>query len=371
MRIERITVFHVRLPLLHPWTTAYGKEDAVETIFVRMETDGLEGWGESSPLASPFYSSEYAGGCFAVLRDQLARQLVGRDIALGEDLEKWLAPFKGNYFAKAALDAAWWDLRARASGMPLYRLLGGQKNTVMAGDDFGIQDSIGELLDLVGAAVATGAPRIKLKYGPGWDTPVLERVRAQYPDVPLHIDCNSAYSLDDMSMFRRLEKFRLTMIEQPLRFDDLNDHARLQREISVPLCLDESITSIERMRQAIELGSCQWVNIKPGRVGGLTNALKIHDLCRSAGIPCWVGGMLESSLGAMLCAALATLENFKYPADLFPFSKFYKEDITTSPLLFSSPWHFTLPEVPGVGTQPDKERMKRATLQEAAVTARS
>lgn len=357
------------MELLHPWVTAYGKDDAVETIFVRMRAEGVEGWGESSPLGSPYYSPEYAGGCFGVLRDWLAPRLVGCEVSSGEELQARLAAFKGNYFAKAALDAAWWDLRARMSGMPLYRLLGSQRNTVLAGEDFGVRGSVEELVDLVGEAVAQGAPRIKLKYAPGWDIPMLEKVRRKFPDATIHIDCNGAYTLDDMEMFRNLENFRLAMIEQPLRFDDLNDHAKLQRGIHTPVCLDESITSAERTRQAIDLKACQWINIKPGRVGGVTNALKIHDICQSAGIPCWIGSMLESSLGAMLCAALATLDNFKYPADIFPFSKFYVEDIADPALRYASPWHFTLPDTPGVGTAPDMRRLEKAMVQKAVVSA--
>ena len=369
MKVDQVTVFHLKMDLIHPWVTAYGSDHSIESIFVRMRSDGLEGWGESCPLGGPFYSSEYAAGCFGVLRDWLAPRLIGSEVSSGDELQRRLAPVKGNYFAKAALDAAWWDLQGRILQTPLYRLLGSRNNTVLAGEDFGVRDSVEELLDLVGAALAGGAPRVKLKYAPGWDIPMLEKVRGKFPEATIHIDCNGAYSLADTEMFRKLEDFRLAMIEQPLRFDDLNDHARLQGGMATPVCLDESITSPERTRQAIDLKACRWINIKPGRVGGVTNALKIHDICQSAGIPCWIGSMLESSLGAMLCAALGTLDNFKYPADIFPFSKFYKKDIAAPALAFSSPWRFTLPETPGVGTEPDRKHLKRITLQKAVISA--
>ncbi len=183
-----------------------------------------------------------------------------------------------------------------------------------------------------GRAVDDGFPRIKLKFRPGWDLNMLRAVRDEHPEYVFHIDCNSGYRLSDMSLFREVDRFQLAMIEQPLQNDDLVDHAELQRAIETPVCLDESITHPRQVEQAISLGSCRFVNVKPGRVGGLTNAVKIHDICRAAGIPCWVGGMLESATGAAICTALAMLDNFTYPADIFPSSRFYHEDMS-APLL--------------------------------------
>jgi len=365
MKIEAIDIFHVRMPIVEPWRTAYGSDVAIESVLVRMRGEGIDGWGESSPLAKPCYSPEYAGGVFTVLRDCFAPYLRGKEIGSGQDLQAALAIFKGNPFAKAALDTAWWDLHAKAVGKPLYRVLGGTRNRIEAGADFGIRDSLDELVEMVGEAVDSGVPRIKLKFSPHWGLPVIERLREHYPHAVLHIDCNAAYSFNDKAMFQELDRFGLAMFEQPLQHDDLVDHARLQCEVQTAICLDESINSVHKAQQAIALQACRWVNIKPGRVGGLTVAMEIHNLCETAGIPCWVGGMLESSVGAMHCAALSTLPNFKYAADLFPSSKFYKEDLSEPPIDFSSPWEITLPEDPGLGATPEPGRLKAWTVQQA------
>lgn len=364
MKIESIDAYHVRMPLLEPWRTAYGSDEAIETILLRMRGEGAEGWGESCPLARPCYSPEYAAGVFAVLRDCLIPRVIGVNIGSGDELQARLQIYKGNYFAKAALDTAWWDMHANALGKPLYQVLGGTRRTLDAGADFGIRHSVDELVEVVGEAVGSGAPRIKLKFAPGWELTVVERLRRHFPDTIFHIDCNGAYGLSDQPMFQELDRFGLAMFEQPLGFDDLIDHASLQKNVQTPICLDESINSLRAVRQAIALKACRWVNIKPGRVGGLTVALQIHDLCLSVGLPCWVGGMLESSVGAMHCAALATLPNFQYPADLFPSSRFYEADLAGPLISFSSPWKFTLPMEPGVGARPDPVRLKDWTIQQ-------
>lgn len=367
MRIESISLYHVRMPLLEPWRTAYGSDAAIETVLVCMRSGGLEGWGEATPLAQPCYSPEYAGGVFGVVRDLFGPRLLGREISSGGALQQMLAIFKGNPFAKAALDTAWWDLRAQSLGLPLYKALGGKNNSIQAGADFGIRDSVEELLDLVGEAVRTGAPRIKLKFAPGWDLPILRKVRSHFPDTTLHIDCNAGYRLSDARLFKDIDTLGLAMIEQPLAYDDIADHATLQSELRTPICLDESINSVERVDQAIRLHACRRVNIKPGRVGGLTVALQIRALCEAAGIDCWVGGMLESALGAMHCAALATLPNFTYPADLFPSSRFYVSDLSAPAIVFPRPWVFDLPDQPGVGARPVPEKLKGWCLAEAVL----
>lgn len=365
MKIDAIDIFHVRMPLVEPWHTAYGSDDAIESIILRMRSAGVEGWGESCPLALPCYSSEYASGAFGVLRNCFAACLIGQDIRTGEDLQQRLQLFKGNWFAKAALDTAWWDLYARSLGQPLYRVLGGSRSTISAGADFGIQKSVENLVDLVGAAVQSGAPRIKLKYSPQWGFPVVEKIRRSFPDAILHIDCNAAYSLLDQPMFQNLDSLNLAMFEQPLNSNDIVDHATLQSGVKTSICLDESINSVHSMKEAIALKSCRWVNIKPGRVGGVTIARQIHDLCQSVNIPCWVGGMLESTIGAMHCASLATLPNFRYPADLFPSTRFYTSDLAEPPLHFSKPWQFSLPDSPGIGVVPNQARLKKNLLQQA------
>jgi o-succinylbenzoate synthase len=327
MRIDRIELFHVAMPLIFPWRTAYGEDAAVESVLCRLTSGSVSAWGESSPFAAPCYSPEWGGGVFAICRSWLGPTLLHQDIPSGADLQQRLGMFKGNPFAKAVLDTAWWNLQSRIENKPLHELIGATRDTVAVGADFGVMDSLDDLLAGVGKAVDDGFPRIKLKFRPGWDRDMVAAVRRQHPRQTVHIDCNSGYTLADVPLFQSLDDFELAMIEQPLPHDDVLDHAELQRQIRTPVCLDESVTGLRAARQAIDQQSCRFVNVKPGRVGGLTPAVQIHDLCAQAGIPCWVGGMLESAVGASTCVALAMLPNFTYPADIFPSSRFYVEDL--------------------------------------------
>jgi O-succinylbenzoate synthase len=336
MKINSIELFHVAMPLIYPWRTAYGEDADCHSVLCRMTSGSVDAWGESASLAAPCYSPEWAGGVFAVAKEWLAPAIVGRDIRSGEELQQHLAVYKGNPFAKGLLDIAWWNLASRVQGIPLHRLLGATRDCVPVGADFGVMGSLDDLLTAVGKAVAQRFPRVKLKFRPGWDLGMLRAVRKQHPRETFHIDCNSGYRLGDLALFRQIDEFRLAMIEQPLAHDDLVDHARLQSEIQTPVCLDESVAHPRHAAQALALKSCRYVNIKPGRVGGLTNAKRIHDLCRQAGIPCWVGGMLESATGAAACVALAMLDNFTYPADIFPSSRFYHQDLAERPLELST-----------------------------------
>ena len=369
MKIQRIELYHVKMPLIYPFRTAYGDDEHIESVHVRMVSGDHEGWGEGSPLRAPCYSPEWAYGAFATARDWLAPALVGRDISSPEDLQTALSVYKGNYFAKAALDVAFWDLDVTSRGLPLWRALGGKSPVVTVGGDLGVMESIDALLHEVDRIVDAGFQRLKLKFRKGWDVPVVRAVREAHPDLVMHIDCNSSFTLADLPMFREIDALGLAMIEQPLAHDDLIDHAALQREINTPVCLDESIVSVARARQAIDIGACRYVNIKPGRVGGLTNAVAIHDLCASADVPCWVGGMLESSVGQGASMALATLPNFRYPADIFPSTRFYEPDLGRPAIALSGPSLVTAPDRPGIGYRPDPERLQRQTLHRAVVEA--
>jgi O-succinylbenzoate synthase len=367
MRIDRIDLYHVAMPLISPWRTAYGEDAVVESMLVKLTSGDCWGWGEACPLAAPCYSPEWAAGVFATARKWLAPRLLGQDVTGGRQLQQLLSLFKGNPFAKAGFDLAWWDLHARLQGQPLYRLLGGTRPLVTVGADFGVADSIDELVRDVGTALAAGFPRIKLKFRPGWDLPMLRAVRSAFPTAVFHIDCNSGYRLDDAPLFRELDSFNLAMYEQPLAHDDLLDHAALQKQVTTPVCLDESMTSVEKARKAIALEACRFVNIKPGRVGGLTNAVAIHDLFQAAGIPCWVGGMLESAVGVSHCIALATLPNFTYPADIFPSSRFYREDLSAPAVELSDRAQVRAADVPGCGAEPRPERLRRMTVEQASL----
>lgn len=365
--IETIDLYRVRLPLLSPFRTAYGQDDAIEPVLVRLSGGGLRGWGEAQAFRCPTYCPEFGAGIFVVLRDVLAPRLIGQDLAVADDLHRRLAAFKGNPFAKGALDMAWWDLHAKSRGEPLWKALGGVRETITVGADFGAMDSIDALLAKIQGAIEAGFARVKLKFCPGWDVDMVHAVRSAFPKLTFHIDCNSAYTLHDLEMFKRLDRYQLAMIEQPLMHDDLLDHAALARKIETPICLDESITSVEKARKAIEVGACRWLNIKPVRVGGLTPALKINALCASAGVPCWVGSMLETAIGALHCAAMATLPNMGYPGDVFPSSRFFQKDLGRPEIILSGPSQMTLPTAMGLGAEPDPEVLERLTVERASL----
>ena len=367
MRIERIELFHVAMPLVRPFRTSLGAWDTVESVLVKMTSGGLSGWGESAPGSVPDYCPEYAAGAFALIRDVLAPRLLGGDLASGEQLQQALAGIRGNRFAKAALDLAWWDLHARRLDRPLWKLLGGQSPTVRVGADLGVQDSLERLGELVDAAVADGFPRLKLKIEPGRDVDVVAAVRETHPDLTVHVDGNSAYSLADVDLFRRLDDFGLAMIEQPLANDDLIDHAELRRQVRTPICLDESIDSPAAAAKAIRIGACDWINIKHGRVGGVTAALAIHDLCRAAGVGNWIGGMLESAVGQAFATALATLDNVRYPSDIFPSSRFYAADLGDPPLVLAGAGLAAAAEAPGIAAAPHPARLVERTSQHAVI----
>ena len=373
MRIDRVEVRHVTMPLLYPWRTASHEIPAIDSLLLQITSGGLEAWSESCPFGAPVYSPEYAGGAFAMLRDWLAPAVVGAEIDSGEMLQQKLSHFKGNYFAKAALDVAWWVLEARRVGEPLHALLGGWRNRVEVGADFGVMDSLDDLVAAVDDAVRAGHGRVKLKFRPGWDLDMLQAVRSTFPDLTAHIDCNAAYRLEDLDLFRAVDRFELAMIEQPLQHDDLLDHAKLQAQIDTPVCLDESIVSVKSAEQAVDLGSCRYINVKPGRVGGLTVAKSIHDLCRDSGIGCWVGGMLESGVGAAVCVALATLENFTYPADIFPSSRFYAEDLAEPEVSFETSSdgrrYAVAGEEAGIAPAPKADLLERLTADRFVIEA--
>ena len=369
MKIDRIDLFHVAMPLIYPWRTAYGEDAAIHSVLCRMSSGSTCGWGESAPFAAPCYSPECAAGAYGVARDWLAPAVVGQQVSSGQELQSRLTLFKGNPFAKAILDTAWWSLYCRTNNLTLHEALGATRSHVNVGADFGVMDSTSDLLEAIGQAVAAKFPRVKLKFRPGWDLPMLAAVRKEFPDQTFHIDCNSGYRLADTDLFRKVDEFRLAMIEQPLAHDDLLDHSRLQQAIRTPVCLDESIVSTDRARQALELSSCRWVNIKPGRVGGLTVAVAIHDICRAGGIPCWVGGMLESAVGSAHCAALSMLDNFTYPPDIFPSSRFYHEDLADPPLELQAD-DSGVPSIsaPLALPEPVPARLQALTIQKTTIT---
>jgi O-succinylbenzoate synthase len=366
LRIEGLEVFHVALPLEHPWRTAYGEDSAIHSVLVRMVSDVYEGWGEATPYFAPTYSSETATSAFFLISEVFAARLVGQDLDTAEDLLASLRQFKGNPMAKAALESAWWMLAAATVRQPLHRLLGGQTRSVEAGEDFGVEDSHDVLLEKIERAIQRGFTRVKLKVRPGWDLDMLRVVRSAYPHLVLHIDCNAGYSLDDISLFRAIDSLDLAMIEQPLPETDLFGHAELQRQIGTPICLDESVKSIADFEVALRLGSCQALNIKYGRVGGLSTAVRLHNAAHNAGVLCWVGGMLESAIGARINIELATLPHFTYPGDLFESRRFYHTDLTEPGIEMNADCTFTPVTEPEATPKPDPNRLREVTVRMAS-----
>lgn len=362
MRIDSLSIYRFETKLATPWITSYGADQTVEQVLFCLRSGGVEGWGEASPLNLPTYSPEYSRTVFELNRNVFAKLLLGEDIDSGDDLQRRFSFIKGNNFAKSGFDVAWWDLASKLAGKPLWKFIGGTNRHPESGADFGFQSSIDILLEKIDK-VKNLAPRIKLKYGPTWGIEVVREVRRNFPDLVLHIDCNSAYTLDDLPMFKELENYNLAMIEQPLAFDDLIDHATLQREIHTPICLDESLTTPEKARKAIQINSCRYFNLKIGRLGGITNLLKVCAVARKAGIPCWIGGMLETGIGRRARLAVASLPEVSYPSDICPPKP---GKLLKTPLAFDpGTMRYTLDDrTPGSGADVDIASVKDQILAE-------
>jgi len=370
MKIEAIDVYEISMPMKARWQAAFGLIDSIDSVMVRIRGDGVEGWGEAAPYAAPNYSEEFTGGAFVVIRDWLGPALLGERIDSGDALQARLLPFKGNRFAKAALDLAWWDAAAKKARQPLWRMIGGQSAEIEVGEDLPVQPTVEKQIEAVRQAARAGFPRIKLKVRPGWMAEMLDPLREALPDPVIHVDCNSGFCKDDADAILELDRHGLAMIEQPLAHDDLIDHAALAKQLRTPICLDESITSADRARKAIEIGACGFVNLKTGRLGGLTNAIAVHDVCATGGIPCWVGSMLESAVGQGPSIALATLGNIAYPSDIFPSDRFYEADLGLPDVALASPGRIHAPDRPGHGFAPDPDRLAGCTVQKAQVRPR-
>ena len=365
VRIDRLDVYRVAMPLRQPWRAAHGEDADVHSVLVRATSGEHFGWSESAPFFAPTYLAESAGGVFYHVSEIFGPHVVGREYETAGDVNERLSVFKGNTFAKAAIEIAWWTLQVKMTGMPLHRLLGGRTRDVSVGIELGIPDSIDTLLGNVQDAVDAGFPRVKLKVAPGWDLDVLRVVRGAFPDTTFHIDCNSSYTLDDLPLFKEIDRLGLVFIEQPLGYADILDHAELARQIETPICLDESIVGVRVTEQALQVGACSYVNIKPARVGGLANAVAIHDLCRDAGVPVWIGDMLESAVGAAICVELATLDNFTYPGDVSPSSRFYERDLGVPGLRLTE--RCTFEPFTGPLPEPHPERLAEFTVEKATV----
>lgn len=361
MTLDRIELSLLYLPYVHFFETSLQREEGRTFIIVRASAGGLTGYGEVVASDKPFYSYETTTTAWLVLKEFFIPLVFGRGISGPEQFAEAARRYRGHPMAKAGLELALWDLEAKAAGLPLRRLYQGPRDRIPVGVSLGLENTVDDLLERIAAFLAEGYLRIKLKIKPGWDIEVLRRVRARFPDIDLQADANGAYGPKDEDRLKALDEFGLTMLEQPFPPYDLWDHSRLQRSIRTPLCLDESIVSEVTARQAVEMGSCRIVNIKVGRVGGMVEARKIHDTCERAGLPVWCGGMLESGIGRAHNLHIASLPDFKLPADLSASNRYYAEDLIDPPISLQPDGTILVPEGPGIGVNPVDGRIEKAT----------
>ncbi len=364
VKIERIELRVVELPLVEPFETSFGREEVRPCILIKALSDGLAGWGECVAGSGPWYSYETIGTAWHILSDFLIPTVLGRPLDHPEALTQEWRRVRGHPMAKAGLEAALWDLWAKAENISLKEALGGVKERVESGISLGIQPSLEELFKRIEGALERGYRRVKLKIKPGWDVSIIKAVRERFEGIPLMADANGAYTLSDLPTLKALDEFKLMMIEQPFRYDDLVDHAELQRQLKTPICLDESVKSPDDARQALKLGSCRIINIKPGRVGGPSAAKRIHDLCVERRIPVWCGGMLETGIGRAHNVALASLPGFSLPNDLSASERYYSQDLIEPPFVLNPDGTLTVPQGPGIGVEVLEERVRRATVRE-------
>jgi O-succinylbenzoate synthase len=363
MRLERIELRKIRLLYVAPFETSGWREDGSYAVVVRIDGDGITGWGESPVGGAPFYNEENTNTVWAIQQDFLAPMLLQAELHKPEDVTPAFAKVRGNRMAKAGLEFAVWDLFGKAQGRSLAQMLGGTRDRVAVGVSVGIQKDIDTLLRVVNAYLEDGYRRIKLKIKPGWDIEPTRAVRSAWPDLKLQVDANSIYHLVDADHLAKLDEFNLLLIEQPLAHDDIFDHAKLKSKLHTPLCLDESIVSPEHARWAIELNACDIINIKPSRIGGYADAKCIHDLAQAAGIPVWHGGMLETGIGRAGNVALASLPNFSLPGDISANARYFKRDIVTNPFTLNDDSTLTVPTAPGCGADVDEAYLDEVTLE--------
>jgi o-succinylbenzoate synthase len=362
MKLQAITLREIQMPLVHFFETSFGRIYSRRILLVTAHCAGIDGWGECVAGEDPFYSSEWIETAWPVIQHYLAPAVLGRTLESARESVQWMAKVRGHQMAKAAIENALWDAEAQQKQQPLWKLLGGSRREIHCGVSIGIQDSVEQLLEKIETELAAGYRRIKVKVKPGWDVSVMERIRSRWSEIMLSCDANSAYTLDEVEHLRKFDQFNLLMIEQPLWNDDIYYHARLQRELRTAICLDESIRHVRDAANAVETGACRIINVKVGRVGGFTEAKKIHDLCQANKIPVWCGGMLESGIGRAHNVALSTLENFRLPGDVSASKRYWKEDIVEPEVEVSAQGTIAISDAPGMGYRVREDLIEKLTV---------
>jgi O-succinylbenzoate synthase len=350
------------MTLASPFETSFGRQATRDCVLLEVNAEGLTGYGECVADYAPGYASETVGTAWYILQEFIVPPLLGQDIAGPEDFQTRAAGVRGHRMAKAGLEMALWDLEGKREGKSLRTLFGGIQDRVSVGVSVGIQDSPAALVHTVEGYLKAGYGRVKLKIKPGRDIEDSSLVRAAFPNLQLQVDANSAYTLETAAALLPLDALDLLLIEQPLAEDDLWDHSRLQRQFQTAICLDESILSVQHARQALEMGSCQIINIKPGRVGGLREGLLIHDLCQPQGVPVWCGGMLETGVGRASNLALASMPGFTLPGDISATARYYQEDIIEEEFTLNPDSTIDVPQAPGLGVTLDQKALTRSVL---------
>jgi O-succinylbenzoate synthase len=371
VKIERLELRLVKLPLVHFFETSFGRIDDKHFILVRVEGDGATGYGECVAEQDPYYSSETNETVWHIIADFIAPRVIGAVFDHPRGVFPALKAIRGHNMAKAAVEMAAWDLFAKQRGEPLCRVLGGQgRERIASGVSIGIQRTLDDLAAKVECERAAGYRRIKIKIKPGWDLEPVAMIRARFGDIPLMVDANAAYTLADADHLARLDPFDLMMIEQPLDYDDIADHAALQRRLKTPICLDESIKTWAIAREAIAAGACRIINIKPGRVGGFAESIRLHDLCASHGVPVWHGGMLESGIGRAANVHLSTLPNFSLPGDIAASKRYFDPDVIEPPIEVAADGTVAVPTAAGIGVAIREDRIEGATLKKLEVRSK-
>lgn len=368
MKIKEIKLHQLLMTMKNPFTTSFGtQQKRFVTIVEAIDEDGLSGFGECVSGEDPLYSEEFMDATLIALKKYFGPLVINKEISHPDEVWEIYKPFKRNNMAKASIEGAVWDLYAKKKGITLAEAMGGTKKEVDVGVSLGLEDTDELLLERIGEKVEEGYKRIKVKIKPGRDVEMVRKIREVYPDIPLMVDANSAYTLDDIDILKALDEFNLMMIEQPLMAGDIIDHAKLQKQIKTPVCLDESIDSYESAAAAIELGSCEIINVKVGRVGGITQSIKIHDLAEKHNIPLWCGGMLEAGVGRLHNVAITTLNNFTLPGDTASSSRYWFEDIIT-PEVVAENGVVKVSDKPGIGAEVDFGKMEQYLVKTETIT---
>lgn len=370
MKLEALTLRELRMELRHPFETSFGVTKQRRILLVEAQADGLSGWGEVTAGEDPGFSPETTETAWHIIRDQVVPLLLGKTLASAADVPALIARIRGHEMAKAGVESALWDIEAQQKGLPLWKLLGGVHEEIACGVSIGIQKSLDALLAKIETELAAGYQRIKIKIKPGWDVEAAGAVRRSFPGIRLMVDANSAYRLEDAAHLKQLDDFYLMMIEQPLAWDEIYQHAALQAQLQTPICLDEPIHNVRHARAAIELRACQIINIKLGRVGGHSEARRVHDVCRQAGVPVWCGGMLESGVGRVHNIAMSTLPNFSLPGDVSASRRYWDEDIIEPEVEVTSQGTIRVPTAPGLGFAVRRARVEQLTQRHETFRAR-